>query len=57
MNLLKAGIERLTYIEGERLLGNDGEGAVDGSHPTDLGFMRMADAFEPVLRNLTTCKS
>jgi lysophospholipase L1-like esterase len=56
-NLLKAGIERLTYIEGERLLGNDGEGAVDGSHPTDLGFMRMADAFEPVLRNLTTCKS
>jgi len=23
---------------------------VDGTHPTDLGFMRMADALEPVLR-------
>jgi hypothetical protein len=32
------------------MLGDDAEGATDGSHPSDLGFMRQADAFEPVLR-------
>ena len=31
-------------------LGDDNLGTVDGSHPTDLGFLRMADAFEKVLR-------
>ena len=38
------------YIPGDSLLGDDTEGATDGSHPNDLGFMRQADAFEPVLR-------
>lgn len=42
----------LAYLEGEELLGLDGEGTVDASHPTDLGFVRQADAFEPVLREL-----
>ena len=32
------------------LLGDDGEGTVDGSHPTDLGFTRQAAEFERVLR-------
>jgi len=32
------------------MLGEDGEGTVDGVHPADLGFMRMADAFEPAMR-------
>jgi lysophospholipase L1-like esterase len=45
-----AGIAGLHYIEGEHLLGDDGEGTTDNSHPTDLGMMRMADALEPVLR-------
>ena len=40
----------LYYVPAEVLLGNDGEATVDGTHPTDLGFMRMADALEPVLR-------
>lgn len=48
--LVAAGDRRLAYVPGERLLGEDGEAAVDGSHPTDLGFVRMADALEPVLR-------
>ncbi len=48
--LLRKGVTGLFYIEGETLLGTDGEGAVDGTHPTDLGFMRMADGFAPVLR-------
>ncbi len=44
------GVKDLYYIYGDDLLGHDGEGATDGSHPSDLGFMRQADAFEPVLR-------
>jgi hypothetical protein len=31
-------------------LGDDADGATDGSHPNDLGFARQADVFEPVLR-------
>ena len=41
---------RLYYLEGANLLGDDGEGTVDGSHPTDLGFARQAGEFERVLR-------
>lgn len=48
--LVADGVKRLFYLEGAGLLGDDGEGTVDGSHPNDLGFMRQADAFEPVLR-------
>ena len=48
--LVRAGDRRLFYVRGEKLLGDDGEGTVDAVHPTDLGFMRMADAIEPVLK-------
>ena len=44
------GISNLHYLAGDRLLGTDGEGTVDGSHPTDLGFLRQADVFEAALR-------
>jgi lysophospholipase L1-like esterase len=48
---LKAdGVKNVFYLNGEGLLGSDGEGATDGSHPNDLGMMRYADAYEPVLR-------
>lgn len=50
--LLAEGVTGLAYLEGEHLLGDDGEATVDSSHPTDLGFMRMADAFEPLLKQL-----
>ncbi|HEY8505136.1 MAG TPA: SGNH/GDSL hydrolase family protein, partial [Gemmataceae bacterium] len=40
------------YLEGDKLLGADGEDTVDGSHPTDLGFVRQADAFQPALAPL-----
>jgi lysophospholipase L1-like esterase len=52
--LVAEGVTQLAYLEGEHLLGDDGEDTVDSSHPTDLGFMRMADAFEPVLAKLLT---
>jgi hypothetical protein len=41
--LLSEGVNKLCYIPGERLLGHDGEATVDSTHPTDLGFVRMAD--------------
>jgi len=48
--LQKDGVKKLYYVPGDGLLGDDSEGATDGSHPNDLGFLRQADAFEPVLR-------
>ena len=45
-----SGVSNLFYIPGDDLLGHDAEGATDASHPNDLGFMRQADVFEPVLR-------
>lgn len=49
-SLKSEGFKKLYYLPGDRLLGQDGEGATDASHPNDLGFMRQADAFEPLLR-------
>lgn len=48
--LISEGDKNLYYLHGDHLLGDDNEGTVDSSHPTDLGFMRQADAFEEVLR-------
>ncbi len=50
--LAATGVPALHVAPGEPLLGDDGEAAVDGSHPTDLGFARMADALEPMLKPL-----
>ncbi len=32
------------------LMGNDNEATVDGIHPTDLGFSRMAAVIGPVVK-------
>lgn len=48
--LQKAGVKNLYYLPGEHLLGEDGEDTVDSSHPTDLGFLRQAEAFEKALK-------
>jgi hypothetical protein len=50
--LVADGIGDLHYQKGDDLIGADGEGTVDGSHPNDLGMMRYADALEPTLRAL-----
>ena len=50
--LQKGGVKNLYYIPGEHLLGDDGEGTVDSSHPTDLGFTRQAEIFAKVLAPL-----
>jgi len=50
--LKQQGIKDLYYIPGADLLGDDGEGTTDGSHPNDLGFMRQAAIFAKVLEPL-----
>ena len=47
--LKAAGVAHLYYIPGDDLLGDDNDGAVDSSHPNDLGFLRQAEAFDKVL--------
>lgn len=47
--LIAAGVKNLYYIPGTNLLGDDNEGTVDSSHPTDLGFQRQADEFDKIL--------
>lgn len=44
------GVSRLYYLPGETQLAGDENGTVDGVHPTDLGFYRIAKAYEPILR-------
>lgn len=50
--LTAAGVPYLHYLPGSALLGDDGEAAVDGSHPTDVGMLRYANAYEPLLRSI-----
>ena len=54
--LLKSGQKKLFYVPNAKLFGADGEATVDGTHPTDLGFLRMADAIEPTLRKALKAK-
>jgi lysophospholipase L1-like esterase len=45
-----AGDKNVYYVPTARLFGTDGEDTVDGTHPTDLGFLRMAQGIEPAVR-------
>lgn len=50
-NQLQAeGVHGLHYLDGDGLLPADGEATVDSSHPTDLGMVAYADAYEPAIR-------
>jgi hypothetical protein len=50
--LVKDKVGGLSYLKAADLLGDDGEATIDGSHPTDLGFMRQAAAFTKALKGL-----
>lgn len=50
--LQREGVTGLYYLPGDALLGDDAEATTDGSHPSDLGFVRQADVFEPLLRQI-----
>lgn len=48
---IEAGDKNLCLVEGLDLLGrSDADTLHEGVHPTDLGFMRIADRLEPTLR-------
>jgi lysophospholipase L1-like esterase len=46
-----AGDKNVYYVPTSSLLGGDGEDTVDGTHPTDLGFLRMAQGIAPAVRD------
>ena len=54
--MTKRGVKNLHYLEGAKLLGKDGEDTVDGSHPTDLGFLRQAEAFRDPIGEILRAK-
>lgn len=53
-----AGDRHVYFVDGETLFGETDRDmcAVDGTHPNDLGFLRMADALEPVLRGILSAR-
>ena len=48
--LLKAGFKNISYVKGAKLFGTDNEASMDGVHPNDVGYMRMADILEKAIR-------
>ncbi|MCF6475550.1 hypothetical protein FAF44_45445 [Nonomuraea sp. MG754425] len=48
MNLRTSGVKHLSYLKADRL--PQAEELVDGSHPSDLGMVTYANAYEKVLR-------
>ena len=55
--LISSAMKKLYYVKGEKLLGDDGDGTADGSHPSDLGAVRMVDILEPLVRSNITCSA
>lgn len=52
--LREAGDVHLHFYNGEELIGTDHEATVDGIHPTDLGFMRIAVKLTPIIKELVS---
>lgn len=48
--LKRAGVGGVSYLPMRGAWGDDGEGTVDGVHPTDLGMFRQATVFAKALR-------
>jgi len=49
-DLIGEGVGNIHYLDGDGFLPDDGEATVDGSHPTDLGMVAYADAYEAAIR-------
>jgi hypothetical protein len=49
---LSSADDSLHYQPGADFMGDDAEATVDGSHPTDVGFMRQARCMLPLLRRV-----
>ncbi|WP_346316514.1 SGNH/GDSL hydrolase family protein [Chitinophaga sp. YIM B06452] len=46
------GFKQLYYLPGKDLIGHDHEATIDGTHLTDIGFMRQAEVMLPLLQQL-----
>ena len=55
-DLLNEGHRSLFYQVGVGQLSFDGEGTVDGTHPTDLGFWRQAQVYQPLIERVLSIK-
>ena len=51
-DLTGKGMDNLHYLPGDNQLAGDENGTVDGIHPTDLGFHRMAIAYQQILESI-----
>lgn len=53
-NALSSGDDNVYFIDGETFFGENNRESctVDGCHPNDLGFMRMAETIYPVLKKI-----
>ena len=51
---ISSGDQHVVYVDGETLFGKTDRDmcSVDGIHPNDLGFWRIAERLEPILRSL-----
>lgn len=53
LRLQRGAVKGLHYVEASGLIGSDNDATIDGTHPNDLGYRRIADrlirALEPVL--------
>lgn len=54
--LVASGEKNIYYLEGEEIIGHDGEGTVDGIHFTDLGFYRYTNLLYPVVDAILNTK-
>ena len=52
MEALMASDPHVSFLPSDGLIGYDGEASVDGLHFTDMGFLRYADAIQPVITQL-----
>ncbi len=48
----RRGDRHLYYMKAKGLIGDDGEGTVEGVHPTDLGHYRISEKLFPVIKKL-----
>ncbi|RZF59489.1 SGNH/GDSL hydrolase family protein [Sphingobacterium corticibacterium] len=55
--LLAAGYKNLFYLPADHLLGDDYEGTIDGTHPTDVGFERMVKIIQPEIEKILNFRS
>ncbi|MBE6250846.1 MAG: hydrolase [Bacteroidales bacterium] len=54
--LRKEGDKNLYFVEGDGMVGYDGDTTVDGTHFTDLGMMRYAEHILPTIKKILKIK-